>query len=75
MQKEKNELLKAGDVSILTSTDSNIHEIMPKSFAQLIDIFTPAYNGENDKATKWFYKKEEKYLGKSDKVLMEYFVG
>lgn len=74
LKKEKNELLKAGDVSILTSTDSNIHEVMPNSFAQLVDIFTPAYNGENDKATKWFDLKEKDYLGTNDKVLMEYFV-
>jgi hypothetical protein len=74
LKKEKNELLKAGDVSILTSTDSNIHEVMPNSFAQLIDIFTPAYNAENDNATKWFNLKEKNYLGENDKVLMEYFV-
>lgn len=74
LKKEKSELLKAGEVSILTSTDCNIHEVMPKSFAQLVDIFTPAYNDENDKATKWFNLKEENYLGENDKVLMEYFV-
>ena len=67
-------MLKAGEVSILNSTDSNIHEVMPNSFAQLVDIFTPAYNDENDKATKWFTLKEKNYLGESDKVLMEYFV-
>lgn len=74
LKKEKTELLKAGDVSILTSTDSNIHEVMPNSFAQLVDIFTPAYNAENEKATKWFNLKEKNYLGETDKVLMEYFV-
>lgn len=74
LRKEKNELLKAGDVSILTSTDNNIHEVMPNSFAQLVDIFTPAYNSENDKATKWFDLKEKEYLGTNNKVLMEYFV-
>ena len=74
LKKEKSELLKAGEVSILNSTDSNIHEVMPNSFAQLVDIFTPAYNDENDKATKWFTLKEKNYLGESDKVLMEYFV-
>jgi hypothetical protein len=47
---------------------------MPNSFAQLVDIFTPAYNDENDKATKWFTLKEKNYLGESDKVLMEYLV-
>lgn len=74
LKKEKSEILKAGEVSILTSTDSNIHEVMPKSFAQLVDIFTPAYNEDNEKATKWFYPKENNYLGDNDKYLMEYFV-
>lgn len=74
LRKEKSEILKAGDVSILTSTDNNIHEVMPNSFAQLIDIFTPAYNSENDKETKWFNLKEKNYLGESNKVLMEYYV-
>ncbi len=74
LKKEKSELLKAGEVSILTSTDSNIHEVMPNSFAQLVDIFTPAYNTENENATKWFSLKEHNYLGETDKVLMEYFV-
>lgn len=74
LRKEKSEVLKAGDVSILTSTESNIHEVMPNSFAQLIDIFTPAYNSENDKATKWFNLKEKDYLGASNKLLMEYYV-
>ena len=75
LKKQKNEIVKAGEVSILTSSDSNIHEVMPNSFAQLVDIFTPAYNSENEKATKWFYVKEKNYLEESDKLLTEYFVG
>ncbi len=71
----KHEALQAGEVSILTSTDSNIHEVIPESFAQLVDIFTPAYNAENEKTTKWFYVKEKNYLEESDKLLTEYFVG
>jgi len=74
LKKQKNEMLKAGEVSILSSTDTNIHEVMPNSFAQLVDIFTPAYNSENEKKTKWFYVKEENYLGEGDKLLSEYFV-
>lgn len=74
LKKEKGESLKAGEVSILTSTDSNIHEVMPNSFAQLVDIFTPAYNAENENATKWFHLKEKNYLGENNKVLMEYYV-
>lgn len=74
LKKEKSELLKAGQVSILSSVDNNIHEVMPNSFCQLIDIFTPAYNDENEKATKWFNLKDVNYLGESDKLLMEYYI-
>lgn len=74
LKKESNEILKAGDLSILTSTDNNIHEVMPNSFAQLVDIFTPAYNRENEQATKWFTLKEKNYQGAANKVLMEYAV-
>ena len=39
-----NELLKAGDVGLLTADEGNIHSIMPNEFTQMVDVFTPAYN-------------------------------
>lgn len=39
-----NEIMKGGDVSILTAHEGNIHAIMPNELTQLVDVFTPAYS-------------------------------
>lgn len=52
-----NESLKAGDVSILTAEEGNIHSIMPNEFTQLVDVFTPAY--KHDTNAKFFTVNED----------------
>jgi hypothetical protein len=54
-----NEIAKAGDVSILTSHEGNIHCLMPNEFTQLVDVFTPAYKA--DTRTKWYKVNEDGY--------------
>ncbi|MBO6607644.1 hypothetical protein [Psychroserpens sp.] len=44
----ENEILKGGDVGILTANEGNIHSIMPNEFTQMIDVFTPAYHSETN---------------------------
>lgn len=51
------EILKAGDVGILTADEGNIHSIMPNEFSQLIDVFTPAY--KEDTKANWFTVNED----------------
>lgn len=52
-----NTIISRGDVSILTSDEGNIHSIMPNGFAQLIDVFTPAYG--KDTKTNWYDVNED----------------
>jgi len=55
----ENEIAKAGDVSILTSHEGNIHSLMPNEFTQLVDVFTPAYKADTN--AKWYTVNEEGY--------------
>ncbi|SRX75646.1 DUF3471 domain-containing protein [Aequorivita antarctica] len=55
----ENEIAKAGDVSILTSHEGNIHCLMPNEFTQLVDVFTPAYKADTN--TKWYKVNEDGY--------------
>ena len=64
----ENEILKAGDVSILTSHEGNIHSIMPNDFTQLVDVFTPAY--KHDTNANW-YKVNEDGLFQGKRKLYE----
>ena len=56
----ENEILKAGDVSILTANEGNIHSIMPNEFTQLVDVFTPAY--KYDTNANWYKVKEGEFF-------------
>jgi len=55
----QNEIIKAGDVSTLSSHEGNIHSIMPNEFTQMVDVFTPAY--KHDTNAKWYSVKEEEF--------------
>ncbi len=52
-----NEIIKRGDVSILTAHEGNIHSIMPNEFTQLVDVFTPAY--KPDTKANWYTVNED----------------
>ncbi|MEM9546335.1 MAG: hypothetical protein AAGA77_10185 [Bacteroidota bacterium] len=52
-----NEILKAGDVGILTADEGNIHSILPNEFTQLVDVFTPAY--QHDTNANWYVVNED----------------
>lgn len=59
LEETKKEILTPGNTSILTSTEGNIHSLMPKEFTQLVDVFTPAYNEKNEAASIWYQVNEE----------------
>ena len=52
-----NEEVTAGNVSILTAHEGNIHSVMPMTFTQLVDVFTPAY--KHDTNAHWYTVDEE----------------
>jgi len=57
LREVENEILKGGDVGILTADEGNIHSIMPHEFSQMVDVFTPAYH-QNTNA-HWYKVNEE----------------
>ena len=69
----ENEILKAGDIGILTADEGNIHSIMPNEFTQMVDVFTPAYHQNTNGI--WYEVNEDKlYQGKKDLYEAEYKV-
>ena len=66
-----NETVKAGDVSVLTSHEGNIHSIMPNEFTQMVDVFTPAYT--HDTHANWYTVNEDGfYQGRENVYEAEY---
>ncbi|MEO1031937.1 MAG: hypothetical protein AAFX55_11065 [Bacteroidota bacterium] len=66
-----NERIKKGDVSILTADEGNIHSIMPNTFTQLVDVFTPAYH--QDTNAMWYkVNEDENYKGQKQLYQAEY---
>jgi hypothetical protein len=68
IKKENEEILTPNKISTLTESTGNIHSLMPNAFTQLVDIFTPAYSPESEKATKWFTVNENENLERLDKI-------
>ncbi len=46
--------LVPGMAGTLTSTTGNIHDLVAESFTRLIDVFTPPYDGERIRRSRWF---------------------
>lgn len=58
LQLGQRETLRKGNLSVLTEEEGNIHSVMPAQFSQVLDIFTPAYNEENEKSARWYEADE-----------------
>ena len=73
LKEVENEIIKGGDVSILTAHEGNIHSIMPNEFTQLVDVFTPAYKADTN--SKWYTVNEDGfYLGRENLFEAEYLI-
>jgi cysteamine dioxygenase len=66
LKEVENEILKAGDVGILTAEVGNIHSIMPNEFTQMVDVFTPAY--QEDTKANWYQVEEENKYNEQHKL-------
>lgn len=62
----ENEIAKAGDVSILTAHEGNIHSLMPNEFTQMVDVFTPAYKPDTNGT--WYKVNEEGFYQKRENI-------
>ncbi|MEO1513917.1 MAG: hypothetical protein AAFV95_02855 [Bacteroidota bacterium] len=71
LREVENEVLKAGDVGILTAHKGNIHSIMPNEFTQMVDVFTPAYH-QNTNANWYKVNEDEFYQGQKNLFQAEY---
>ncbi|MEM6261909.1 MAG: hypothetical protein AAGI38_05335 [Bacteroidota bacterium] len=68
-----NEIVQAGNVSILTADEGNIHSIMPQEFTQLVDVFTPAY--KHDTNANWYTVNEDGYYQGNEKLFEAEYSG
>lgn len=69
----ENEILKTGDIGILTADEGNIHSIMPNEYTQMIDVFTPAYSSDTN--ALWYeVNEEENYKEQKNLFEAEYIV-
>jgi hypothetical protein len=48
------ERLEPGSASSLMARTRNVHRLRAAAFTQIIDIFTPPYNDERKRRTRWF---------------------
>jgi cysteamine dioxygenase len=69
----ENEILKAGDIGILTAEEGNIHSIMPNEFTQMVDVFTPAYH-KNTNANWYNVNEQGFYNGQKNRYEAEYAI-
>ena len=67
-----NEIMKRGDVSVLTAHDGNIHAIMPNELTQLVDVFTPAYSAATN--ANWYEVNEDGFFKGRTKVFEAEYV-
>lgn len=61
LRKVEDTVLTKRNSGTLTSTSKNIHRIEGRSFAQLIDVFTPSYNNTNRAAAKNYTINEKAF--------------
>ena len=43
-----------GTTGMLTSTTGNLHDLEAQEFTRLIDVFTPPYNDDRSRRSRWF---------------------
>lgn len=63
LRETSQERLIKSQVSTLTSKERNIHRLEARELTQLVDIFTPPYNKDRSKRSRWFDVDEEPYKG------------
>jgi len=56
--------LVKSNVSTLTSRERNIHRLVARELTQLVDIFTPPYDKDRARRSRWFEVGDEPWQGK-----------
>ncbi len=59
-------VLSKYDLSSLTAKDRNIHTLTARKVTQLVDVFTPPYNDERSKQSRWYELDAEPRPGGTD---------
>ena len=55
--------VKAGEFSTLTGARGNIHGLVAVQYTELLDVFTPPYDGERLTRYRWYDREAEPYSG------------
>ena len=50
-----------GSTGALSSTVANIHALQAVTFTRLIDVFTPPYNDDRSRRSRWFQREPQPY--------------
>ncbi|MFK7849824.1 MAG: hypothetical protein AB8D78_02500 [Akkermansiaceae bacterium] len=69
LRETSHERLVKANVSTLTSKERNIHRLKARELTQLVDIFTPPYNKDRARRSRWFDVDEEPWQGKGKDFL------
>jgi ribosomal protein L13E len=59
----------AGTTGTLTSTTGNLHDLEAQEFTRLIDVFTPPYNDDRSRRSRWFTLGEASAAGEYTAVV------
>ena len=54
LRHESTVTMVAGSTGTLTSTTANLHDLEAQEFTRLIDVFTPPYNDDRSRRSRWF---------------------
>lgn len=63
LQQRQKLVMGAGDSAILTADHGNIHTLKADQFTRLIDVFTPPYNRDRSRRSKYYQRDSTPYQG------------
>ncbi len=61
LQRTEQVTLTAGQSATLTAVRGNIHTLRANRFTQLLDVFTPPYDDERIRLSRWFQRTDTPY--------------
>ncbi|MCV6626483.1 MAG: hypothetical protein OIF38_10310, partial [Cellvibrionaceae bacterium] len=65
LRQQQKMLMGQGDSGILTADRGNIHTLKAEQFTRLIDVFTPPYNRDRTRRSKYYRKAHTPYQNRA----------
>jgi len=63
LKQEASVTMTPGSTGALSSTFGNIHSLQADKLTRMVDVFTPPYNRDRSRRSKWFKKSSAYYQG------------